>query len=108
MDMRIDERWDHGAAGKIDAHSAARNGKLAAPANGREAVAIQDEGGILDRRAAVAGDEPGAVEQDRLASEGRERAGSQQKAGCKQKSETGCRRSEVSKHGSLRFLISDL
>ena len=51
VDMIIDQRRHHGLAGEIDPHSARRRRDLAAPADRRDPVVGDDEGGVLDRRA---------------------------------------------------------
>ena len=57
MRMDIDQRRNHGFPRKIDARRIGGNLQLAAPAHADEAVALDDEDGVLDRTA-VAGDEP--------------------------------------------------
>ena len=58
MAVRIDDRRHHGLAGQIDAGRARRDRHLALPADLGEAVALDDERGVFDRRAAVPGDQP--------------------------------------------------
>jgi hypothetical protein len=60
--MIVDERRHHGLAGDIDARCAGRHRHLAAAAHRRDPVARDDDGGIVDRRTAIAGDEPRAFE----------------------------------------------
>src|SRR4029434_5650341 len=62
MRMRIDETGDHRLAGEIDSRSTLRYAKLATTPDGRDAIAFDDEGRVLDRRRPVAGDQPCALE----------------------------------------------
>ena len=65
MAVHVDQRRHHRLAGEVDACRAGRRLHLAAPADRGEAVVLDDEGRVLDRRAAVAGDEPRALEHSR-------------------------------------------
>jgi len=58
MAVRIDDRRHHGLAGEIDARRAGGRRNLASSSNRRDAAVLDDESRILDRGAAVAGDEP--------------------------------------------------
>ena len=62
MPVEIDHCGHHGPAGEIDARRAGRDLHLAAASNGRELTVIDDECGVLDGSAAVAGDEPRSFE----------------------------------------------
>ncbi len=63
MAVPVHDAGDDGLAGEIDARGARRRRHLAAAADRDDAVALDDEGAVLDRRAAVAGDESRAFEQ---------------------------------------------
>ena len=65
MAVRVDERRHHGLAGEIDAARAGRHAHGAASADLGDAVAFDHEGCVLDRRAAVAGDQARAFEHGR-------------------------------------------
>ena len=64
-EWRVDQRGDHRLAGQIDARGAGRRLHLAPAPDAREAVVLDQERRVFDRRAAVAGDEAGAFEQGR-------------------------------------------
>ena len=60
MAVRIDDARHHSLAGEVDARGAGRHRHLAAAADLRDPRTLDDEDGIFDWRAAVAGDEPRA------------------------------------------------
>ena len=63
MHMGADNRGHHGLAGEIDPGRAGGRRHLAAPPNARDQAALDQDRRILDRRAAVAGNDAGALEQ---------------------------------------------
>ena len=64
--VRIDQRGDDRLAGQIDARRAGRRLHLALAADSREAAALDEEGGALNRRAVAAGNQPRAFVQHRI------------------------------------------
>ena len=67
MHVRVDERRHHRLAGEIDAPRPAGGVERALRADLCEAAVLDDERGVLDRRAAIAGDDPRALEDALLA-----------------------------------------
>ena len=63
MRVRIDDRGHHGLSRQVDARRTRWRLELASPPDLREAIALDDECGVLDRRAAVADDEARAFEE---------------------------------------------
>jgi len=60
--VEIDLAWDNRLTRKTDSLSSRRYRYLAVPSYSRKASSVDDECRILDRRAAVAGDQPRAFE----------------------------------------------
>src|SRR5262249_19886679 len=63
MRMSIDQRRNDSLATEVNAYSARGRAHLAASADRSDAAGLDYEGGVLDRRAAVAGDQARAFEQ---------------------------------------------
>src|SRR5215831_2153965 len=64
MAMQINLAWNDGLPGQVHAFGAGRNLYLASAAHTREDIALNDECGIFNWSAAVAGDQPRAFEDD--------------------------------------------
>ena len=65
MHVRVDQRRHHRLAGEIDAARAGGRRRRTLRARPGEAAVLDDERGVLDRRAAIAGDQPRALEDRR-------------------------------------------
>ena len=63
--MEIDQRRHNGLAGQVDVCGSRGNAQLASAADLRKDVSGDDEGGVLDGRAAVSGDQPRAFKDSR-------------------------------------------
>lgn len=66
MAVAVDEAGQHGLAAHVDGLGAGRDLHLADAADRAEAVALNDDDGILDRGAAGAVDERAALDDERL------------------------------------------
>ena len=62
MLVRVDDRRHHGLAGEVHARRARGDAHVGGAADLREAIAADDERGVLDRSASVADDDAGAFE----------------------------------------------
>jgi hypothetical protein len=63
MDVRVDQGGHHCLSCEIDPPRAGWRQRLSFPADPGEAVVLDDERGVFDRRTAVADDESGAFKQ---------------------------------------------
>ena len=63
MSVQQDDPGHQCFAGQIDPHGAARELDLAPPADSRDGVVLDEHGGVVDWRAAIASDQPCALEQ---------------------------------------------
>ena len=86
MAVAVDEAGQHGLAAHVDGLGAGRDLHLADAADRAEAVALNDDDGILDRGAAGAVDERAALDDERL----RLRAMSDQSDTAKQRQQQSC------------------
>src|ERR1700683_538137 len=66
MTVAVDEARHDGLAADIDHVCARRNRDLSTPANGLEAISLDDEDGVLDRRPAGAIDQRAAFNNEGL------------------------------------------
>ena len=62
--MKIDQTRYHRLAGQVDPRRALRRLPLPRPANLGDLTVLDDERGVLDRRAVIARNEPGTLEDD--------------------------------------------
>ena len=66
MHVGADEGGHHGFVAKVDAPCARGQGDLTPSPDADDGAVLDQEGRAFDRRAAIAGDDPRGLEQDRL------------------------------------------